>query len=92
MLLSKSPEVVQKLREEHSEVFHSDFTETVRILRESPQKLNELKYTTAVITETLRLFPVGFGVRETLEEKYVPFSVSCHPSITMSDHFKQSKY
>ena len=64
MLLSKSPEVVKKLREEHSRVFHEDFTETLSILRKSPQKLDELEYTTAVIKETLRLFPVGFGVRE----------------------------
>ena len=64
MLLSKSPEVVKKLREEHSRVFHEDFTETLNILRDSPQKLDELEYTTAVIKETLRLFPVGFSVRE----------------------------
>jgi cytochrome P450 len=64
MLLSKSPEVVKKLREEHSRVFHEDSTETLNILRDSPQKLDELEYTTAVIKETLRLFPVGFGVRE----------------------------
>jgi cytochrome P450 len=64
MLLSKSPEVVKKLREEHSRVFHEDFTETLNILRDSPQKLDELEYTTAVIKEALRLFPVGYGVRE----------------------------
>ena len=64
MLLSTSPEVVQKLREEHSKVFHEGFTETINILRDWPQKLNELDYTGAVIKETLRLFPVGFGVRE----------------------------
>lgn len=63
MLLSKNPEVVRKLREEHSRVFDSDFDRTVSILSENPHKLNELDYTTAVIRETLRLFPVGFGLR-----------------------------
>ncbi|KAF3928262.1 hypothetical protein AA313_de0208120 [Arthrobotrys entomopaga] len=52
------------MREEHSRVFSPDFEETVRILREAPQKLNDLTYTTAVIQETLRLFPVGFTLRE----------------------------
>jgi cytochrome P450 len=63
MLLSKNPDVVQKLREEHTRVFDADFSRTVDILRENPHKLNELDYTTSVIKETLRLFPVGFGVR-----------------------------
>jgi cytochrome P450 len=64
MLLSKSPDVVERLKEEHARIFHSDFAETLNMLRESPQKLNDLEYTNAVIQETLRLFPVGFGVRE----------------------------
>lgn len=64
MLLSKSPEVVEKLREEHTRVFASSFEETISILQANPSKLDELDYTTAVILETLRLFPVGFGVRE----------------------------
>lgn len=63
MLLSKHPEVVQKLREEHSKVFAPSFERTTEILSENPHKLNELYYTTAVIRETLRLFPVGFGVK-----------------------------
>jgi cytochrome P450 len=68
MLLSKSPETLIKLRAEHSRVFHPDFTETLNILQDSPQRLDELEYTTAVIKETLRLFPVGFGPREAEEE------------------------
>lgn len=64
MLLSKNPDVVQKLREEHDKVFHSDLNETLNILNDSPYKTNDLDYTTAVIKETLRLFPIGFGVRQ----------------------------
>jgi cytochrome P450 len=69
MLLSKSPEVLAKLREEHSRVFDVSSATTIGILQRCPQKLDELEYTTAVIKETLRSFPVGFGVRESSEEK-----------------------
>ena len=33
------------------------------MLSEDPYKLNQLDYTTGVIKEALRIFPVGFGVR-----------------------------
>jgi cytochrome P450 len=64
MLLSKHPEVVQKLREEHNQVFGADFDATVRLMVESPEKLPDLEYTTCVLKEAMRLFPIGFGVRE----------------------------
>ena len=63
MLLSTHPAIVQKLREEHARVFASSFSESISILRDNPQKLVEMEYTAAVIKETLRLFPVGFGPR-----------------------------
>jgi cytochrome P450 len=68
MLLSKSPTVLAKLREEHTRVFHSSFDATLEMVEAKPSKLDELDYTTAVIRETLRLFPIGFGVRLAAEE------------------------
>ncbi|KAH7129285.1 cytochrome P450 [Dactylonectria macrodidyma] len=64
LLLSKSPEVVDKLIQEHQTVFGLEFDATVEMLQNAPELLQELPYTEAVIKETLRLFPVGFGVRE----------------------------
>jgi cytochrome P450 len=63
MLAWAFPEKLQKLREEHDEVFGKDFEETLRLLREDPGRINNLPYTTGVIQETLRLFPIGMVVR-----------------------------
>ena len=64
MLLSKHPDVLQKVRAEHDRVFDKDFDHTLELLQDAPHKISELEYTGAVIKETLRLFPVGFGVRQ----------------------------
>ncbi|KAF7549105.1 hypothetical protein G7046_g8446 [Stylonectria norvegica] len=63
MLLGAFPEVLEKLREEHNRFFDKDFDKTVDQLRVDPSVIKELKYTTAVINETLRMFPIGMGVR-----------------------------
>ena len=63
MLLSAFPEVLQKVREEHDRIFGITFDETLQVLREDPSCINDLPYTTAVIQETLRMFPIGMVVR-----------------------------
>lgn len=63
MLLSVFPEALQKLREEHDRLFPSDIDGTLRVLRSGPSIMKELRYTTAVIQETLRMFPIGMVVR-----------------------------
>jgi hypothetical protein len=83
MLLSKHPEVVQYLREEHDAVFGKGIDETMRNLEATPSKLNDLAYTDAVIRETLRLFPVGFGIKKAPAGFVLPppFSFqACSPS------------
>ncbi|KAL6904557.1 cytochrome P450 [Trichoderma evansii] len=63
MLLSVFPDVLQKLREEHDQVFDKDHNKTVQMLQEQPGLIRNLVYTTAVINETLRMFNVGMTVR-----------------------------
>jgi cytochrome P450 len=71
MLLGLHPKIMQRLREEHDRVFGPDAGSVIDTLERQPSKSNELQYTTAVIKETLRLFPIGFGVRAAPEAVYV---------------------
>lgn len=64
MFLSLYPEVVRRLREEHDAHFVADLQGTVQQLVERPSKTNDLEYTSAVIKETLRFFPIGFTIRQ----------------------------
>ncbi|OJD13923.1 hypothetical protein AJ78_05686 [Emergomyces pasteurianus Ep9510] len=63
MLLSKHPEAVRRAREEHDKLFSPDFNRTVELIRAHPEKLYDLHYTTGIIKETLRLFPIGSVAR-----------------------------
>lgn len=64
MLLSTHLEVLRKLREEHDRAFDSDFERTFELLQENPSLIKSLHYTTTVIHETLRLFPIGMTARQ----------------------------
>ncbi|KAH7014195.1 cytochrome P450 [Microdochium trichocladiopsis] len=64
LLLQAHPEILEKLRAEHDRVFGKDLDTTVAKLLKDPGLLNSLPYTTAVIQETLRLFPIAFSVRQ----------------------------
>ncbi len=70
MLLSLNPDTMKPLREEHDQVFGTDLETTLDLLESTPTKLNELHYTSAVVKETLRIFPVGFSPREAPEGQY----------------------
>jgi cytochrome P450 len=67
MLLSVHPEVVQKMRMEHDRVFAPGVNATYEILKTDPRRLNELVYTTNVIKEVLRFYPIGHTVREGID-------------------------
>src|SRR5512140_727075 len=63
MLLSRHPEVLTRLRDEHDHILPHDLEATVSTIPTTPSKTNELKFTTAVIKDSLRLFPIGFTSR-----------------------------
>ncbi|KAN0112751.1 cytochrome P450 [Hyaloscypha variabilis] len=63
-LLSKHPEAMARIRAEHDNVFGPEPSAVGAQLLEQPQKINMLPYTTAVLKETMRLFPAASGVRK----------------------------
>jgi len=56
-LLSKNPEALAAIRREHNRILDPDISTTASLLESNPNIINSLPYTTAVIKETLRLFP-----------------------------------
>ncbi|KAI1198749.1 cytochrome protein [Nemania serpens] len=62
-LLQLHPEAMAKLRAELDTVFGSNRAEAASKMREHPSLLNQLPYTTAVIKESLRLFPPASAMR-----------------------------
>ena len=61
--LSKDPERMAKIRNEHDEVFGSNPDDAESLIRSRPNLLNKLDYTLAVIKEVLRLYPPASTVR-----------------------------
>ncbi|KAF2495414.1 cytochrome P450 3A30 [Lophium mytilinum] len=83
MLLSIHPAALARLRAEHDVVFSPSATTTHEMIRNTPYKLNDLPYTTGVIKETLRLFPIGFVVRSGDSTGHLPYNGAQLPT---ADH------
>ncbi|KAI1349009.1 cytochrome P450 [Xylaria sp. FL0043] len=60
----KYPSVIAELRAEHDRVFGPDAAAVGEILRKQPYKVNELRYTNAVIKEALRLHSPSQTLRQ----------------------------
>lgn len=63
-MLSKHSEILAQVREEHDNIFGEDLSTTPQRLKDSPELINRIPYTTAVIKEILRLFPPASALRE----------------------------
>ncbi|KAF7951336.1 hypothetical protein EAE96_006652 [Botrytis aclada] len=63
-LLSKNVEAMRKVREEHDLVFGKQIDVASELLKTKPHLANDLPHTTAVIKETLRLFPAASSSRQ----------------------------
>jgi cytochrome P450 len=63
-LLYKNPETLARLRAEHDSILGKNLSKAPSIISENPHILNQLPYTTAVIKETLRLFPPAASIRQ----------------------------
>jgi len=61
--LSKNPETLAKIRQEHSDVFGPDQSTVGDQLKQDPRLLNRLDYTLAVTREVLRCQPPASTVR-----------------------------
>jgi len=60
----KNPGVLQQLRSEHDQVLGSNPEQAANILSKQPHKLKELRYTHAIIKETLRVHALSQTHRE----------------------------
>ncbi|KAF7900825.1 hypothetical protein EAF00_003046 [Botryotinia globosa] len=63
-LLSQHPNVLEKVRAEHTEVLGANIADAESVIASKPQLLNQFTYTIAVIKESLRIYPTVAALRD----------------------------
>ncbi|KAL8801108.1 MAG: hypothetical protein Q9182_004701 [Xanthomendoza sp. 2 TL-2023] len=79
-LLSKHPAVLDKVCQEHDEVYGSDTSKTAAAITEDPRSLNRLPYTMAVIREVLRLYPPVSTARQGDPDTHLHYNGKEYPT------------
>ncbi|KAL8685884.1 MAG: hypothetical protein Q9218_007489, partial [Villophora microphyllina] len=82
-LLAKHPEALQRLFQEHDEVYGTDIAKTAQAISDDPHSLNRLPYTLAVIKEVLRLYPPVSSVRVGEPNMYIEYDGQRYPTEDM---------
>lgn len=62
--LSRNPEMLQRIRKEHDDIFGPNPDDVAEQLKQEPHLLNRLEYTLAVTREVLRIQPPASTVRK----------------------------
>ena len=70
-MLSKYPEVLRLVQEEHDAVFGPDPREAGDRLKENPSLINQLPYTLAVMKETMRKYAPSGAVRDGVPGRFL---------------------
>lgn len=94
MLLSTHPECLQAIRDEHDRIAGPHFSGAVDLLTNQPQRTTELEYTTGVIKEALRLYPVGFTAKkdDKTSDKHIEFKGKRYPTFGQEVMLSQVNY
>ncbi|RFU35497.1 hypothetical protein B7463_g859, partial [Scytalidium lignicola] len=77
--LSIHPEILERVRTEHDEVFGTTVEATIQRLQADPHMLNKLPLTQAAFREILRLHSAGFTIRKGAPGATVTFQGRTYP-------------
>jgi cytochrome P450 len=78
--LIQHPDLLTRIRAEYDQVFDPSPTTTIEKLRKNFQLLNKLPLTTAVIKETLRMYPTAAAVRQAPKDTFIEHDGKRYPT------------
>lgn len=70
-LLNKNPKTLEAIRAEHDDVLGEDISRAKALITANPHLLNRLPYTSAMIKESLRLFPPVGTIRKSPDDFFL---------------------
>lgn len=79
-LLNQHPEALEKVCQEHDQVFGLDTAEAAQAITDDPHILNRLPYTMAVLKEVLRLRPPVSTVRKGEPNQFIELDGQRYPT------------